>query len=73
MFWASVRAKEVDDVTKDKQVMDGEVVVHNIFYSETDDEEDWNKLDEEDSTLREVDSFTADRLATEQEGKITAH
>jgi len=59
---------------KDKQVTDGEAVAHDIFCSKTeDDEENWNKLDEEDSALCEEDSFTADRLATEQEGKITAH
>jgi len=51
--------------------MDGEAVVHTIFVAE--DDEDRNKSNEEDSTLHEEDSFTADRLATEQEGKITAH
>jgi len=41
--------------------MDGKTVVHDIFCSESEDEEDdWNKSDKEDTTMREEDSFTAD-------------
>ena len=61
-FWASIRAIEVDDVTKDKRVMDGEAVVHDIFLQKTeDDQEDWNKSNDEDSTMHKEDSFATDR------------